>query len=145
MSLAHRSLNLIRCLTDKCQHSTVIPLQIPAGIFQGLVGQPKEKWTAVFLCTGCGQMYEHSISEIRSSLEPIEDQSPRPADLWRIEYECVHENCGRQRPIYFSFDADASEIRVFERIHSLRLWLSCNSGHSFRLSEKAQIYPVSHQ
>jgi hypothetical protein len=48
----------------------------------------------------------------------------------------VIENCGKQKPIFFAFDAVAGERAVWRQVVKLLPRVTCGKGHAQRLLPK---------
>jgi hypothetical protein len=109
-------------------HTTVVPRQTPLEIFQGQPNQPKGTPQATFLCIECGVQFPCTPEDF--PLYPFERQAPnRPHPvLWHIAGECVHEDCGQLKPIFFGYDASGKEgdlrKRVFGFVKEMECWKS---------------------
>jgi hypothetical protein len=58
----------------------------------------------------------------------------------------VIENCGKQKPIFFAFDAVAGERAVWRQVAKLLGEVTCGKGHTQRLLPKlARVVMVARQ
>jgi hypothetical protein len=76
-----------------------LPLQSPLGIYVGQQYQPMGGWPATFLCLRHGRASAYWPDSIRHEIEPMVLGQPVP-QMWKIECECAHENCGTLHTIY---------------------------------------------
>lgn len=86
-----------------------LPHQSPLGIFANRQYQPIGEWPATFLCLRHGQVSVHWPDSIRYEIEPRVPGQPVP-QMWQIEIECAHENCGRLHTIYTARAPDRRTI-----------------------------------
>lgn len=86
-----------------------LPLRSPIGIYEGQIYQPTGDWPATFLCLRHGQVSVDLPDSVRLEVEPRVPGQPVP-QMWRIEAECAHENCGRLHTIYTARAPDRETI-----------------------------------
>ena len=131
--------------------SIALPRQTPLGIYEHLSYQHTAEWPATFLCISCGRLFEDSEqTSVRFAQQVLPAQSLPLPDLWRIEFECDHENCGKLSTIYTSFEAGALESDVANVVSHRLPILQCSGGHDFsvnettlRTMERSQSIPLS--
>lgn len=119
----------------KHEYTIVLPRQSPLGIFGGSVRQPMGKWPASFLCIYCGHLYEYSPSDVQHPFQGKLDQDLLRPDLWQADYVCGHENCGKTRKVYFSYEAGAPEADVEVRIAHIAAIFPCSEDHGASLQK----------
>ena len=123
----------VPCITcPGCRRPKFLPHQSPLGTFLNLENPPTSEWPIVFVCTVCGRLSEH--------FWPPDDRAAptgQLADLWRIECVCDHENCGRHRAIYTTYNEGSPEADVRQRLVRHDVQLPCRKGHDFVLMNEA--------
>src|SRR5437879_393488 len=99
----------------KCPHGhssevhIVLPRRSPLGICEGLDYLTREGWPTTFLCINCGRLSVHSRPHFGQVA--MMDQNP-PADLWKIDFRCDQESCGKISTIYTAYVLGAAEVEV---------------------------------
>lgn len=127
---------VFRLLCPFCKKATVLPRQSSLGKSEGLERLPTDEWPATFLCIACGQLSERSPGNVHDDYAPtMGPGSPLP-DLWRVEFECDHENCGQLRAIYTTYEAGSSDAHLARTLCRWLSTLECSAGHNFAVSEK---------
>jgi hypothetical protein len=136
-----------KCPNPGCGTPIVLPRQSPVGMFPGLLSHPTDKPTAAtFLCTVCGQLFECSPEAFPPHRIEIRSPDQQLPLLWRLEFECVIENCGKQKPIFFAFDPIVGERAVWRQVVKLLGEVTCGKGHTQKLLPKmASVVPVARQ
>ena len=129
-------------------NTIVLPRQSPSRIFQGLPHPPTGTAKATFLCTVCGSQFPCFPQDFRPyRLEQGNQDRPVPY-LWHIAGECVLENCGKLKPIYFAYEANAQESTVRRRVLGLVRKMECAAGHeqdvAFDMSQ-IEVLPLEKQ
>ena len=120
----------IVCPGKHCPGKTVLPRRSPLGTFEGLPCPTKDAWPALFLCRRCDLLtvgYDDKTHQDSLAL-----QGPIPAiplGLWRVAFECAHENCGEPYALYARWitgDSDATAIALAGKAAQT---LPCKAGH----------------
>ncbi len=119
-----------------CKSPIRLPRRSPLGRFVDLGCQYMDTWPATFLCINCGRVSEYSVDSVQDYRVTLTDPSERLPDLWRIDFECAHENCGRMNTIYTSYSAGFPEAAVKSAVFRKLLTLQCSAGHSFEVNER---------
>ena len=86
-----------------------LPLQSPLGIYAGLQYQSTGAWPVTFLCLLHGRVSVDWPDSIRLEIEQRVPGQPVP-QLWQIECECDHENCGKLHTIYTARAPDRETV-----------------------------------
>ena len=86
-----------------------LPLQSPLGKYADQKYQPMGKWPSAFLCLRHGRVSVDWPDSIRHGIEPRVPGQPVP-QLWQIECECAHENCGTLHTIYTARAPDRETV-----------------------------------
>ena len=137
-----------KCPNPHCARpSIVLPHQSPLKMFPSQLSPAAiGAGSVAFLCTVCGQVFECSREDFpdrRIAMSSPDQQVPL---LWRLEFECVIENCGKQKPIFFAFDAIAGERAVMKQVVKLLPEVVCSKGHTQRLLPRlARVVLVARQ
>src|SRR5579863_6738763 len=122
------SIPSVKCLG--CGRSNYLPHRSPLGIFQHPESRPTDVWPITFVCTSCGKVSAH--------YSPPDDHGG-PAgslpDLWQVECQCDHENCGKHHDIYTTYNSGFPKEAVRQRLVQLSVRIGC-SGHDFLLTEE---------
>ena len=109
------SFTVVHCVKMNCpaaddQYCYVpLPIQSPLGIYAGQQYQPMGEWPATFLCLRHGRVSAYWPDSIHQEIEPMVPGQPVP-QMWRIECECAHENCGKLHTIYTARAPDRETI-----------------------------------
>ncbi len=109
-------------------HTILVPRQTPSKIFPGPPYPPTDIPKATFLCIVCGSQFPCSPPDFRPFQYAREDRGLLHPVLCRIEGECVHENCGKLRPIYFGYDDNGREGNVRQRALEFVGEMECEHG-----------------
>jgi hypothetical protein len=126
-------------------HTILVPRQTPSRIFQGQPNPPTERPKATFLCGVCGSQFPCSPLDFRPFRFERGDQGRPVPFLWHIAGECVLENCGRLKPIYFGYDASGREPDVRRHVFELIREVECERGHRFELAGESRFPEVVRQ
>jgi len=104
------------CVILACRHrdgespcNIPLPRQSPLGIYEGQHYRTTGEWPATFLCLRHGLSFACSPHNIRLEVEMMGLNHSVP-QLWRIECECAHENCGKPHSIYTARAPDWTTI-----------------------------------
>jgi hypothetical protein len=76
-----------------------LPLQSPIGIYADRQYQPIGEWPVTCLCLRHGLVSAYWLDSIHHEIEMMALGQPVP-QMWQIECECAHENCGKLHTIY---------------------------------------------
>jgi hypothetical protein len=114
-----------------CKRRMILPRQSPLGKFEGLVNQPTAEWPATFLCITCGRLSEYSDAVVREDQLSVTAPDARFPDLWRVELKYGRKNYGKNRAIYTTYPAGASEDHVREVVVRRVKAISYAEGFSF--------------
>ena len=135
-----------KCPNPHCARPIVLPHQSPEGMFPGQQSPATGKPSVAFLCTVCGQLFECSREDFPDRRIEMSSPDQQVPVLWRLEFECVIENCGKQKPIFFAFDAIAGERAVWRQVVKLLGKVTCGKGHTQKLRQPmARVVPVARQ
>ena len=124
-----RSYDQMECPNPQCHATIALPHQSPLKMFHGQPGPTTDEQKATFLCTTCGRQFECSPEAIHPHHINMSIQDHLTPALWCLEFECVHENCGPQKPIFFAYDASVHPDAVEARVREKLLEVSCSKGH----------------
>jgi hypothetical protein len=91
---------------EKCR--IVLRRQTPQEKLDNAPPLPKVGWPATFLCLRHMQLSARTPASTRRAGPQGQEG---PCLLWRVQYECGHENCGRQETIYVPLQPDAETVR----------------------------------
>lgn len=133
-SPVYRLVCLGKCPNPGCAKPIALPRQSPEGMFPSLLSPAKGAESATFLCTLCGQLFECSLEAFPPRRIEIRNPNWQVPLLWRLEFECVIENCGKQKPIFFAFDPVVGERAAWKQVVKLLGWVTCGKGHRQKLS-----------
>lgn len=125
------------CPNPACRMTIVLPHQSPLEMFpsqQSLAAIGAG--SATFLCTACGQVFGCSRADFPDYRKEMSSRDQQVPLLWRLEFECVIENCGKQKPIFFAFDPVVGERAVLRQVAKLLPEVTCGKGHTQRLLPK---------
>ena len=141
-----RSYRQGECPNPLCRTPIVLPHQSPSKMFPDQLDQFTDKPSATFLCTKCGHMFECSPETFPARHIDMRNPDPPVSLLWKIEFECVHENCGKQKPIFFAYDANASDFATQQKVLAFEIQVSCNRGHRQTLNRTMlTMFPAAKQ
>jgi hypothetical protein len=119
----------------------VLPHRSHLGTFDNVVVQPKGEWPLTFLCLLHAHLSVRSQDSIRHAGPEMVPHPP--FRLWRVEYECGRENCGKQSVLYIGSQPDAEAIR--DHLLTQRYSVPCGSHVVEWKLEKVVISPVAHE
>src|ERR1035437_6726835 len=134
------------CPNLACRTTIALPRQSPLGMFPSLLSPATDAGLVTFLCIACEQRFECSPEAFPERRIEIRNQDQRLPLLWRLEFECVIENCGKQKPMFFAFYAIAGERAVWRYVARLLPEVSCDKGHGQKLLPRmARVVLVARQ
>jgi len=143
MPSAYRLCCLLECPNPACRKPIVLPRRSPSEMFPDQPNPSTGKRSTTFLCIECGLPFECPTEAVRPHHIDTRNLDQQLTLLWRIEFVCAIENCGKQKPIFFAYASDAEEIAVRKKLFSLRVWVSCAQGHHQELiSQQVEVWPV---
>lgn len=116
-----------------------LPHRSLLGTFENAAIRPTGEWPLTFLCLRHEHLSVRSADSIRRA--GPERFPSLPTLLWRVEYECGHENCGKQSTIYVPSQPDANSIK--SRLQKTRPAIECGSHFVLWREELIQIFPVT--
>jgi hypothetical protein len=93
-----------------------LPRRSREEMFLNQLGPTTAESTATFLCLDCKLLFECSSGEIRWHREKTQDQGQPDTLLWRLEFADDPGNSPKRKPIFLSYNANATEIAVRDHV-----------------------------
>lgn len=109
---------------DLC--SIPLPLESPLGIYDGQQYRATGEWPAIFLCLLHGRAFAYQPDSIHLETE-ARGLGQLVPQMWKIECECAHENCGMIHTIYTARAPDRE--RVLKSIARWNPAIPCGDHH----------------
>jgi len=134
--------SLLRC---ECGEPIVIPEGDSSQTSNILNRQPKIKWPLLFACKDCGKLSEHFPQDVL--LEEVEEPCPSPhlVVLWRADFKCIHNGCGRLFAVHTKHRPNATVFEIAKTVFSAQPPPTCGCDDNHLMTfpiEPVRVYRV---
>jgi len=114
-------------------------------IADALIAQPKLQWPMTFACKDCRKLSEYFAQDLR--VEEIEESCPSPHTvvLWRADFKCIHNGCGRLFAVHTKHRPNATVFEIAKTIFSAQPPPTCGCDDNHLMTfpiEPVRVYRV---